>query len=268
MIGFCNSIFLKINNRTHKYFIFIAAFLCIYTTNAQLVNIETRRMQTDSIRFVMNSDLLFSYADNNDAYILQTKANLGAQLKSKDYRKLYFFIANYNVIRSEDEDFQNSWFAHVRFNYKLPKNFAFETFIQTQNDQNLTIVHRNLLGVGFRYKLMGTKNTRMYLGNSYMYEIEGLENSVETFYNHRHNAYVSVNKKFDNLNVKFIGTLYFQPLYRNFKNNKTLLQLKSEVPLNKTISLSALLNYFVIQFDSDLENDKSTNVNFGFTFKV
>lgn len=255
-------------NLMYSFLIFSMFLFFSKNMNAQLVNIESRRMQTDSTRFVLNSDLLFSYTDNDDEYILQTNANLSAQLKSKDYKKIYFLISNYSIIRSNDEEFQNSWFVHLRFNRKLSEKFVLENFIQSQNDQNLTIVQRNLAGVGLRYKLMTSKNTRIYLGNSYMYEMEIVEDSNEILYNHRNNSYISANQFFTGLNLKFTGTLYFQPLYKSIKNNKTLAQLKAEVPLHKNISFSALLNYFVIQFGSDLENDKSTNVNFGFTFKI
>ncbi|MCP4976492.1 MAG: hypothetical protein GY931_10050, partial [Maribacter sp.] len=98
----------------------IAAFL-IYlflgiTSQAQLVNIEAKRMHTDSTRFVLKSDLLFNYTDNNGEYVLAMNSNISTQFKSKDLNKIYFLVLNYNLVRTDEKDFQNSWFFHARYN--------------------------------------------------------------------------------------------------------------------------------------------------------
>ena len=235
---------------------------------AQLVNIESQRMHTDSIRFVLNSDLLFNYTDNNGAYILQIGSNLSAQFKSKNLKSIYFLVGNVNLIRSKNEDFQNSYFMHARFNQKLSDMLRFELFVQNQNNKKLTITERNLLGVGFRLKLLATPRTRVYFGNSYMYEIEATEATDQKFYNHRNSSYISLNHAFKSLHLDITGTLYFQPLYNNIANHRILSQFKAEVPLTKRISLSALYNYSVINFDSDLEDDRASNISFGFTLNI
>jgi len=242
----------------------------IYGTilQAQLVNIESKRMQTDSTRFVLSSDLLFNYTDNNGEYIMQASANSSAQFKSKDFKSIYFLVGNANLIRSKDEDFQNSWFIHARFNRKLSDFVRTEAFVQSQNNQKLTITQRNLVGVGLRLKLVATNTTRAYFGNSYMYEIEIIGSPEQRFNNQRNSTYLSVNRSFTDLNLDIIGTFYFQPLYKNLANHRILSQFKAEIPLTKKISLAALYNYSVIKFDSNLEDDKSSNLSFGFTLSI
>ena len=235
---------------------------------AQLVNIESKRMHTDSIRFVLNSDLLFDYTDNNGAYILQIASNLSAQFKSKDLKSIYFLVGNVDLIRSKNEDFQNSYFMHARFNQKLSDLVRLELFVQNQNNKKLTITERNLLGLGFRLKLLATDKTRAYFGNSYMYEIEAIESTDQKFFNHRNSSYLSINQSFKKLNLDITGTLYFQPLYDHIANHRILSQFKAEVPLTKRISLSALYNYSVINFDSSLEDDRASNISFGFTLNI
>ena len=235
---------------------------------AQLVNIESKRMHTDSIRFVINSDLLFNYTDNNGAYILQIGSNLSAQYKSKNLKSIYFLIGNVNQIRSKNEDFQNSYFMHARFNQKLSDLVRLEAFAQNQSNKKLTITQRNLLGIGFRFKLLATNRTLAYFGNSYMYEIETIESTDQKFYNHRNSSYVSLNQSFKRLNLDITGTLYFQPLYSDIGNHRILSQFKAEVPLTKRISFSALYNYSVINFNSILEDDRSSNISFGFTLNI
>lgn len=244
-------------------FIFIS-----HTLKAQLVNIESKRMHTDSIRFVVNSDLLFNYTDNNGAYILQIGSNLATQFKTKDLKSIFFLIGNVNLIRSKNEDFQNSWFLHARFNQKLSQLLRLEAFVQNQKNKKLTINQRNLIGVGLRIKLFATPTTIAYVGNSYMYEIETINLSNQKFFNHRNSSYISLNKSFVKYNLNLTGSFYFQPLYDNISNHRILSQFKAEVPLTKRISLSALYNYSVINFDSILEDNRSSNISFGFTLSI
>ena len=248
---------------TFVLFIFYSAVL-----QAQLVNIESQRMHTDSIRFVLNSDLLFNYSDNNGTYILQVGSNTSAQFKSRDLKSIYFLVGNVNLIRSKDEDFQNSWFIHARFNQKLTDLIRFETFLQNQNNKKLTISQRSLIGLGLRFKLFRGATTRAYFGNSYMYEIETVDLTDQKFYNHRNSSYISLNQSFTKLNLDITGTLYFQPLYRKIANHRILSQFKAEFPLTKKIGFTALYNYSVINFNSVLDDDRSSNVSFGFTLSI
>ena len=231
---------------------FIISFCCIcifflsFSVEAQLVNIESKRMHTDSLRFVLNSDLLFNYTDNNGEYILQINSNVTTQFKSKNLKSIYFFIGNVSLIRSKDEDFQNSYFLHARFNQKLTDLFRLEAFVQNQYNENLTISDRNLLGVGLRLKILDKKGTLAYLGNSYIYEVESVASSDQKFYNHRNSSYLSLNQNFKKYNLDITGTFYFQPLYDNISNHRILSQFKAQMPLTKRISFSALFGHLRI----------------------
>ena len=251
-----------------RYICFFSIFILAYSVNGQLVNIESKRMHTDSIRFVLSSDLLFNYTDNNGEYILQIGSNLTTQLKSRNLKSIYFFIGNVNLIRSKDEDFQNSYFLHARFNQKLTEVFRFEAFAQNQNNQKLTISERNLLGLGLRLKLLSKSGSLVYFGNSYIYEIEVVDDTGQKFYNHRNSSYISLNQNFKKYNLDVTGTLYFQPLYNNISNHRILSQFKAQMPLTKRVSFSALYNYSVINFNSELEDNRSSNLSFGFTLNL
>lgn len=259
---------MKLTLNNFKPIIYILVSFFGYAAQAQLVNIESKRMHTDSIRFVLNSDLLFNYTDNNGEYILQIGSNLTTQFKSKNLKSIYFLLGNVNLIRSKDEDFQNSYFLHARFNQKLSELVRFEAFLQNQNNQKLTISERNLLGVGLRLKILDKNGTLAYFGNSYIYEIESVDDSDQKFYNHRNSSYISLNQSFKKYRLDITGTLYFQPLYNNISNHRILSQFKAEMPLTKRISFSALYNYSVINFNSDLEDNHASNVSFGFTLNI
>ena len=243
-------------------------FFIANTAVGQLVNIESKRMQKDSTRFALKSDVLFDYTDNNGDYIFQVASNLTTQVKSKDLKKIYFFIGNYKLIRSQDQDFQNSWFFHLRYNQKLSALFRLEAFIQNQNNTLLTITSRNLIGAGIRLKFLSNEHTKAYFGNSYMYEIEKVGATDQQFFNHRNSSYLSVNKSFKNAKLDLTGTVYFQPLYDEISNHRILCQLKAELPITNVTSLSALYNYFYSSFSPINEIDRSSNLSFGLTFTI
>ena len=244
-------------------------FTCIYgTAVGQLVNIESKRMQEDSVRFALKSDVLFDYTDTNGNYIFQIGSNVTTQFKSKDLKKIFFLIGNYKLIRSEDQDFQNSWFFHVRYNQKLSDLFRLEAFAQNQKNALLTITKRNLIGAGIRLKFISNETTKVYFGNSYMYEMEEIDLINEQFYNHRNSSYLSINQSFKKTKFDLTGTVYFQPLYRYISNHRILCQLKAELPITKTISLSTLFNYFYSSFSPNADSDRSSNLSFGLTFTI
>ncbi|MDT7830536.1 DUF481 domain-containing protein [Pricia sp. S334] len=236
--------------------------------NAQLVNIESKRMQKDSVRFALKSDVLFDYTDTNGKYIFEIGTNVATQLKSKDLKKIFFFIGNFDLIRSQDQDFQNSWFFHLRYNQKLSNLFRLEAFVQNQNNTLLTITSRNLVGAGIRLKVISTEWSRLYLGNTYMYEIETSKETDQRFFNHRNSSYLSLSQAFDRTKLELTGTVYFQPLYDEIANHRILGQLKAELPITQIVSLSALYDYFYSSFSIAQGSDRSSQLKVGLTFNL
>ncbi|MGB7394831.1 MAG: DUF481 domain-containing protein [Pricia sp.] len=254
---------------TLKKALLFTVFCCLgIEMSAQLVNIESKRMQKDSVRFALKSDLLFDYTDNNGDYIFEAASNLTTQVKSKDLNKILFFIGNFGLIRSEEKDFQNSYFFHLRYNQKLSNLFRLEAFLQNQNNTLLTITSRNLVGAGVRLKVVSTEATKIYLGNAYMYEIEKSDETQQNFYNHRNSSYLSGSYAFKKVRLDLTGTVYFQPLYTDIGNHRILLQAKAELPLTRIVSLSALYNFFYSTFSINRNIDRSSNLSLGLTFSI
>ncbi|NNJ89663.1 MAG: DUF481 domain-containing protein, partial [Eudoraea sp.] len=134
-------------------------------------------MQVDSVRFVLKTDLLFDYSNNNGNYLSQFTGNIATQFKSKDLKRIYMFIGSFNTERSKDQDFQKSYFLHLRLNQKLTSVLRFEAFIQDQYNALLSINKRKLVGAGLRVKFISTPNVKAYFGNAYMYEHEKTDDS-------------------------------------------------------------------------------------------
>jgi hypothetical protein len=236
------------------------------SAHAQLVNIEAMRMQTDSVRFALKADALLNYSNQNGEAYFATGANLTTQFKSEDLDKIYFLVANYNLVRAEGTDYQNSWFLHARYNQKLSRLFRAEAFVQYQNNQLLVIDSRFLLGAGIRLKVLAGDYVGAYLGNAVMYEIENSRDFDQKSYNFRHSAYFSMTYSPKGIGVNLLNTVYFQPLYESLANHRVLEQFKIEIPVSEVISLSGTFNYSLISVTPAGTRDYTSNVLFGLTY--
>ncbi|MCX2836671.1 DUF481 domain-containing protein [Salinimicrobium sp. MT39] len=226
-----------------------ALFLIIFSLtpailSAQLVNIESKRMQTDSIRFTLNADFSFNHTNNDGEQVNQIDAALSTQLKSKDLKKIYFFLGNYKVIDSEEGNLQNAWFLHGRFNYKLNDLLRLESFLQGQYNQLLVVEQRNLIGAGLRWKWVDKERFTGYAGNSYMYEVEFSEQAGTTNYNHRNSTYLTLSYTPKSQKFSIANTVYYQPLYRELGDYRILEQFRLDVPLSSWLKVFTLYNYY------------------------
>ena len=251
---------------------YIALFwICVlwaHGISAQLVNIETQRMQTDSVRFAMVGDAWFNYSRQNDETVYSVSGNLATQVKSEDLEKTFFLLGNYTLVSTQDQDYQNSWLVHFRYNQKLSDLIRLEAFIQHQNNQLLVIDSRFLTGLGLRLKVLSKEHLSFYLGNSAMYEIEESSDFDQIDYHWRNNTYVSLTWSAKDDKINLTNTLYFQPLYTAIGNHRILEQFKVEVPISKVISFSGSFSYFLIRETPANTSDSSSRVYFGLTFSI
>lgn len=235
---------------------------------AQLINIESKRMHTDSVRAVFRTDLSGAFTDNNGTDIFSIRSSITAQLKSQDLKKIYFFTGDYNRIRSGGVDIINNWFFHLRYNQQWSEALRFESYVQWQKNAVLDVNRRSLVGGGLRLKLIDRPHMNLYLGQAYMYEIEQNDELDQRFYFHRHSAYLSASFSFPESSVNISNTLYYQPLYQDFSDYRILEQFKLEVPIVKKIMLFVLIDYF---YDSitPLGRKQFSSVNsFGFSIRL
>ncbi len=253
---------------TKTLFSFILFSLLSFPVFAQLVNIESKRMQTDSVRFVLKNDFSFSYNNNNGNFLYRIGNNLTTQFKSKDLKKIYFVLGNYNLIRAEKQDFQNTWFVHLRYNQKITNLFRFEAFVQSQHNELLNINARNLAGVGLRFKLVSREHVRLYIGNAYMYEEEKSDEFNTKNYHQRNSSYLSISATIAKSNVSIINTVYFQPRYGNFSDFRVLEQFKLNVPINKTLSMFTLFDYYHDNETPSGKSQFSSNISIGLGLNI
>jgi hypothetical protein len=247
--------------------ILLLTLLCLVPglLSAQLVNIEAKRMQTDSVRFALNADFSFNHTNNDGSQVNQIDAAVTTQMKSRDLRKIYFFLGNYRLINSEGNNLQNAWFLHGRFNYKFDELplLRIESFIQGQYNQLLVVQQRNLLGAGLRVKWMDRERFSGYAGNSYMYEVEYSDRAGTTDYNHRNSTYLTLSYAAGAGKFSVTNTVYYQPLYRDLSDYRILEQFRLDVPLSGWLKVFTLYNYY---FDSKTPlntREYTSNLNIG-----
>lgn len=251
------------------YFIlYILIIIAGGNSYGQTVNIESKRMQSDSIRFVFRGDFGAKYNDNDGKYIFQIKNNISTHLKSKDLNTIYFLVANQDLIRSVTGDFNNSWFLHFRVNHEITNIFRLETFVQNQNNKLLDVSNRFLLGGGIRLKLVSKEFLRLYFGNSYMFEIEQSNVVNNTYFNHRNSSYLSFSLFLVKNTLEAISTIYFQPLYSDFSNFNLLEQLKLDFSISKKISLFTLFDYTYNSYTPAKREQYYSQVSFGIGLKL
>lgn len=253
-----------------KFWGSLFALFILSSLQAQLVNIEAIRMHTDSTRLVLDTEFLFNYSNADGIYIYQFGLGLNTQYKTENLKNTFFFSGYADLIRSQDQDFQNGWFIHFRYNRKLGKSekLRLEAFVQDQNNALLSINSRNLIGLGLRLKLIDKDIVWAYLGNSYMYEKEVSDVADQTYYNHRNSTYLSLTLKLPESELELVNTIYFQPLYTDISNFRVLEQFKIEMPLKGNLRVFTLFNYFYNNINPFGTSEFTSSLNVGLTYSL
>jgi len=177
------------------HYIVFAFSLLSFCIHSQIRNIEELRIWSGDSPWLINSGLNFSYNNNDGNYVYELGAKAGTLFKFKDksgkLNNKWLLHGNYSLVRSKREDFSNNWFVHLRFNKEITSFFRVESFIQSQENQLLSIRSRNLIGAGIRLKPLedfqdsSKRNLHMYIGLAYMYEQEKSREFDLNFYNHQ-----------------------------------------------------------------------------------
>ena len=216
---------------------------------AQVVNIENRRMHTDSVRIAGSASITFSFTENNNKQLLVTRNALSLQWKTKSLRDLFLILGNYDLSRANSTSFSNAAFLHVRYNRKISKVLRWEAFSQLQYNRVLGIATRALTGTGPRWKFLHGKSSSAYLGTLYMLEYEETSSAVPIrSRDHRLSSYFSTSVDLPKwLPGELISTTYYQPQFGKWADFRVSHETSVELAVNKKLRATTRFNYF---FDS------------------
>ena len=95
--------------QNNRVLITIICFLFYNNIWSQLVNVESQRIQSDSIRFVLNADLSYTNQKNNDEKLSIFTSSIASQIKSKSLKDI--FLVLFNVDYSEANNASASIFS-------------------------------------------------------------------------------------------------------------------------------------------------------------
>lgn len=201
-------------------------------SNAQIVNIEAKRINADSAGWY---GTVSAGMDVNkfDKWILNVKADVNIEYLHK--KSLILFISNARMIKAGNTDFVNSAFQHIRYNYSLQKRITAEAFTQIQYNALLKVKNRFLLGGGARWTLVEGKNAKIYLGTLGMFEYEEINNTNEIHNDLRLSTYLSTTW-FINKMCSFSNTNYYQPKMNDFRDFRFSSQSRLRFDFNKNLS--------------------------------
>ncbi len=173
---------------------------------AQVVNIEGRRFLNDTVPWTGHADLRLHVAENTQR---STSFGLSGAVQHVRGKHRVFFINDLALSRVEHNDFLNTGFQHLRYNYARDKRWTGEAFAQTQYNKPLLLDLRATLGAGPRTRIVNEERYRMYLGTALMAEYERTTPG-EVLFHGRNSSYVSMVLKMDAI-ASITTVVYYQP---------------------------------------------------------
>jgi len=215
-------------------FIFISCVISLpFLASAQIINVESQRLQSDTIGWLGNFGSNFLFEKNA---VQVVNVNLTAHVEYKSAKSLYLLLGNYNFLKGSGQTLSDNLFYHLRYNYKLNKWLRWEVFTQMQQNNVTGINMRLLTGTGPRFKLSRKKNLALYAGTSAMFEYEE-EATAPTIYHRdiRSSNYVTATYK-PSGNIELNGTAFYQPLYNNPSDFRVLNEIGIKFKIVKHLS--------------------------------
>lgn len=192
-------------------YLFLILFLNCAVAQAQVTNVEGRRVKTDTTGWYGEINTGFKFVKEVGNVFT---SNSDARIQYKTDKNLYLALGEYNWSGARGRTFTHNAYLHLRYNRKLkPSWLRWEVFTQTQFNKITRINLRILSGTGPRYKLFEKEKGSIYLGTLYMFEHSkesDMEGNILYLNEHRKSSYLSFSL-FPTDQLSVISTTYYQP---------------------------------------------------------
>lgn len=227
---------------------FLILFLAQFSlrSTAQVVNVESARMRSDTVGWTGKMGAAFSLTENTRKIF---QLHLGAQLqyKTSNDKGLWLILGNFGLLKSSNQRLVSENLVHLRYNRKVNEWLRWEFFGQHQNNAITQIDSRLLFGTGPRFKLVKKEKFRMYAATLAMYEREKeLTEPVIKHSDLRSSSYLSFSWE-PQSNMSLMSTTYFQPLFNKFSDHRVLNTLSFTIDATPHLGVTVNWNYL---FDS------------------
>ncbi|HRN57801.1 MAG TPA: DUF481 domain-containing protein [Agriterribacter sp.] len=212
---------------------------------AQIVNVESRRIQTDTTGWAGSFGGNINLSKNVEQVF---SAGAFAHLQYKNSRNLYLFLGDYSFLKGAQKKYTDNTFFHLRYNHKFSNLTRWEAFTQLQTNKITKIDNRFLAGMGPRFKLSGSGMLHIYLGVLFMYEYEReLVDPPVAHHNIRNSSYLSFTLK-PAATLELISTTFYQPRLDQWSDFRILNQESANLFITQKLSATVNWSYVYDQF--------------------
>ncbi len=253
--------------RSRSYFLILLSFWSYTNSTAQIVNIESARMQSDTVGWMGNigASVLLSQSTSK---IFQTNLETHLQYKTRNDQGLWLILGNFGFLKINGDRILSDGLAHLRYNRKLNEWLRWEFFGQFQNNVITQIDSRILLGTGPRFKLVKKKTFHLYAASLFMFEREK-ERTTPVIVNNdlRNSSYLSFSW-IPRENMELNSTTYFQPLLKKISDYRVMNQVSFYLKATQHFGLSLKWNYLHDEFPAGTAPKTNYNFSTGIAFHM
>ncbi len=250
-----------------KLFTTFLFFLFAGSSQAQIVNIESARMQSDTVGWMGSVGAAGSFRKNTEK-IFELGLETHLQYKTSNDMGLWLVLGNLCILRIGSDRFVSDGLVHLRYNRKVNEWLRWEFFGQFQNNIITQIDSRTLFGTGPRFKLVKLPTFRLYAASLFMYEMEK-ERTEPVIKNNdvRNSSYISFTW-LPRDNIEMVSTTYFQPLLKKMSDYRILNQITFIVRATPHFGLSVRWNYLHDRFPAGTAPRTTYNFATGITYDL
>ena len=222
------------------YCVGFVCFMIISKTNAQVVNIEGRRMDSKHQGWSGQGEFSYTYIQNQSSI---SNLNARTNFMYVEQKHKLMFINDFSYIQSSEGDFENRGYQHIRYNYEKTEKLTYEGYVQVQFNQQMRLYPRYVAGAGPRFKIYKEDSIKVFAGGSLFFEHEELRNPTETNSNERLNFYLSVS--FFKIPAVAIDLLVmYQPRIIDISDRRIQTELRLDFPISKIMQFRVSASVF------------------------
>jgi putative salt-induced outer membrane protein YdiY len=156
--------------------------LLVHQVNAQILNIESFRLEKDTAKvFLGNVGFGFS-AKKQTVSVSRYNSNVNSVYLSQQHS--YMLLSTLSLVKIDNQNVLSEGYAHYRMNFFRKKIFSTEQFNQIQYDKGRGMDSRLLTGLCLRYRILNTPRWSISANTGLMYEIENWSNAHQQQQSH------------------------------------------------------------------------------------
>lgn len=218
-------------------FLVVLALVLGGAARAQVVNIEGRRFLNDTVPWTGFVNFRFNVSESG-----QRSLNLGLNgaVQHVRGRDRWFFINDLAFSQVEANDFLNTGFQHLRYNYRRDSLWTGEAFAQAQYNKPLKLDLRVTVGAGPRFTALNTKTMKVNIGTALMLEREAITTGP-VLVEGRSSSYVAGTLKFSSV-ASLTAVVYYQPKLFDASDHRVAVEGAFLVHVTQRITLESRMN--------------------------